>query len=253
MQVKKYLLVILTTSITISIIIPYSYAEEQMTTGSPEIIITRTEEIRKINQLRSSEQKAAFQEQMKLKREEIIREVEDKVKTKNESFQASREAFMKKMKTIRDENKQMLLEKLDTMIREVNNKQTESLSSAIDKLSGILDEMDQKATLTKASGANTTSFDTKMTAARLSISDAKSAIASQAAKEYTINIVSEEALRATVGETRKQLEMDLKVTRESVKKAKDAVREVAKELVKIRKEVKTSVTPTTVISPSSTP
>jgi hypothetical protein len=46
-----------------------------------------------------------------------------------------------------------------------------------------------------------------------------------------------------VGETRSQLESDLHSIRDSVKLAKEAVRDVTKELVKLRKEVKLSITP----------
>ncbi len=243
------LLTILTTTAEIS------HAHEE-NAATPEVIISKTEELKNLRELRPSiekqqeemkkkieEQRLKFQEEMQKKREEIKKEVEDKIKEKKEMFEASREAFLQKKKLIRDENKQKILEKIDSMMNEVNTKHTVSMTEALNKFSGILDTMASKAGELKTKGADTTAFDAAMTKARSAIEAAKAKIAEQAAKDYTISISTEDALRSAVGETRSQLEADLHSVRDSVKLAKEAVRDVAKELVKLRKEVKLSITP----------
>lgn len=262
---KKNFFVFFALLLTLSTIKPTnSYAEDVNISSTPEAVITKTQELRILKELRPSiqkqqeemrkkieEQKLKFKTEMEMKREEIRKEVEEKINEKKEMFQASREAFLNKMKLIKDENKQQILEKLDSMLKQVNTKHTTNMTEALNKLSNILDDMADKAADAKTNGADTTAFDETMVKARASIMDAEAKVSTQAAKEYIISISTEDALRSAVGETRKQLETDLQTTRDSVKSAKEAVRDVAKELIKIRHEVKKE--PTISISPVISP
>lgn len=266
MQLNKNVLLIFVTSLSIFVISPsHIFAEEQNATATPQVTLTGKEtanKIRELNQIRPTilkqqeeiklkmeEQKRILQEQMQKKREEIIKEVENKVKTNRELYLASREAFLKKKQELRDENKKRILEKVDALIKEVNTKQTDQLSNILRKFSKILDEMATKAAEPKSAGADTTAFNSAMDAARKAIQEAEAAVASQAAKQYVITISSENALRENVGNTRSQLESDIRSSRESVKKAKDAVKDVARELAKIRREAKITISPAVITTP----
>lgn len=199
------------------------------------------------NQKRQEELKKKIEEQLRAK--QIEKEAEKKrLEVLKESRQASREAFKKNLEKIRDENKQQILEKLDGKMKEVNVKQTGLMQHSLDKLSTILNEMSVKAASASAQGADTGGFDAAFASAEAAITEAREKIVSQAAKEYIVSITTEDALLESVGATRSQLESDLHTTRESVKRAKDAVKTAARELSRIRKFLKITISPS--ISPA---
>ena len=122
----------------------------------------------------------------------------------NENRKDIRDGFRAKLKTIRDEKKRAIVERLDTRFNEVNAKRTSEMGKHLDKMTEILGRVSPE------------------------IQTARDANTAQAAKVYTITISTEKNLKIDVGKVRSQLEADLKAVHELVVAARTAVRAVIK-------------------------
>lgn len=122
----------------------------------------------------------------------------------NETRKDIRENFKTKLRSIRDEKKKALVEKLDARFAEVNTKRTTQMAKHLDKMTEILGKTIPE--IQKAREANT----------------------AQAAKTYIITITTEKNLKMDVGKVRSQLEADLKAVHELVVAARKAVKAVIK-------------------------
>ena len=88
------------------------------------------------------------------------------------------------------------MERADAKLAEINKRRTDAMTRHLDKMSEILAKV-------KARGGDTT-------AAEAAVAEARSAVAAQAAKVYTITITTEDKLKINVGETMKALITDLR-------------------------------------------
>lgn len=147
-------------------------------------------------------------------------------------------AFMEKLATIKDAQKKTLVEKIDTRVGEINQKRTTQMSQALMFMNKILTELASKAVLAKTQGHDTTKLNLAITAAQTAVKSAETAVATQAAKEYTITITTESALRTTVGATTRTLQTDLRNTHASVANAKQKVILAVAELLGLRASAK---------------
>ncbi|KKU02512.1 MAG: hypothetical protein UX99_C0007G0015 [Candidatus Amesbacteria bacterium GW2011_GWB1_47_26] len=107
-----------------------------------------------------------------------------------------REEFKQKLQTVKDERKKKIVERADAKLAEINKRRTDAMTRHLDKMSEILAKV-------KARGGDTT-------AAEAAVAEARSAVAAQAAKVYTITITTEDKLKINVGETMKALITDLR-------------------------------------------
>lgn len=169
------------------------------------------------------ERKDDFREKMQLKREEA-----------QEKFQAKREAFQQKVATIKDERKRQLVETISSKLSTVNTNRTNQMTENLEKLSDILAKIQEKATTAKADGNNTTNVDTAIAKAETAINNAKTAVVTQASKEYIITITATGSgqLKRSVGATTKQLQADLSASHKLLVAAKQAVQQAHMELSK---------------------
>lgn len=177
--------------------------------------------------------------EMKDKREQIRDQ-------RKEELVASREAFVARLKEIKDSRKKNIVENVDKMLANINRKQTDVLLSALNKMSSILDNMRTKAQNAKDEGQNTALFDTAAQSATNTIENALLAVEEQASKTYSININSEDTLKKSVLTSKQELENDLHTVRDLVKKAKEALVEASHGLQGLNNSAKISIT----ISPS---
>lgn len=150
-----------------------------------------------------------------------------------------REQFKERLQTIRDEKKRAVADRINTKIENINTRRTDRMKETIGKLRNILERISQKAGQAKANGKDTTTVDVAIAQAQTALSTTEAAVNTQTAKQYTIQIESEEKLRSTVGTTVSGLQQDLRDAHKTVVDAKQKVQQAAKELAKLRGEKKT--------------
>lgn len=174
---------------------------------------------------------ADFKDEIKTKRMEAIAEM----KTAREEFRAA-------LQTISDQRKKAIVERIDTRLTTANEKYTDKMADNLEKLSSILDRISSKAASLKTEGKDTTTLDAAIEAAQAKITSAKTAVSTQASKEYVITITDEATLGATISPIVTQFRTDIGQAHQSVIDAKEAVVLAAKEIKAL-----VSVTPTTTL------
>lgn len=147
-----------------------------------------------------------------------------------------KEEFKQRLQIIRDERKKAMLERIDEKISMMNNTSTARFSAVLEKLTIILNRIIDKGQVAKAKGVDTSMLDQAIVAGKTAIETAKAAVATQAAKAYSIDIVSETTLKATVGSTVSAFRKDLRDVHKIVIDAKQAVMKAEMELAKVRGE-----------------
>ncbi len=163
-----------------------------------------------------------------------------------------RQAFQEKLKIVRDEKKKTRVERLEAQMNEINKKRTDEMLKNLNKMQALLARIEEiaKELLDKFGvKINLTNYTAASKNAASAIAAAQAAVQAQANKIYTPNIVSEAALRVTVGQNVSQLQADLRAVREKVLAAKKALIDVYLALAKARNAA-IPVTPTA--SPSGT-
>lgn len=142
--------------------------------------------------------------------------------------QAKKDEFKARIQTIKDQKKKAIVERIDAKLSEVNKKHTDRFSEVLTKLQTHLDKISETAKDKKVLA--------DVAIAQTAIDGAKTAVANQAAKTYTIQITEETALRLNVGTTTSQLRQDLMATYKLVVDAKKAVQALNKDRVIMKKE-----------------
>lgn len=165
-----------------------------------------------------------IQEQKQTLKQQIKDRVQAKKEAVREAVTTKREEFRAKLKTIKDQKKKVLLERIDIKLSNVNVKHTDRFIQVLSNLQTILDKMSEDLDKTEAQAA---------------IDAAKLAVENQAAKTYTITISNETALRSNVGTVTSQLRLDLVATHKAVVDAKQAVQTLRKD-AKMKKEATNS-------------
>jgi predicted GIY-YIG superfamily endonuclease len=159
-----------------------------------------------------NERKAAFQQEILMKREEA-----------KERFALAREEFKQKLSAVTDQKKQTVLTTIDQRFSTINTNRTDALSKKLDRLDNIATNLSNRLTTAELEGANVTQTKTLITTAQTSIATARTAVAQQAGQEYVINITTEDALRDQAQQAKATLEADLKAVDATVKEAHDAL------------------------------
>lgn len=187
----------------------------------------------------------------KIAREDLQRLMLMKKDARSSEIQAKRDEFKTKLAELGDQRKKLTVERIDTRLSTINENGVQRFSLAIEKLEKLLDKFSQRVQVAKNEGKNTTEAEGAVTTAELAINDAKEAVATQSAKDYTVEIVDETTLKNTVGQQVSSLEHDLKAVFATVKTAKQKVMDVARAVAKLRSTEKIS-TPSATVLPSVT-
>lgn len=134
---------------------------------------------------------------------------------------ASREAELKQRLTQwQNKQKAMIVERINAQLQKINQQVTDRMTRQLDNMSARLLKAPDEAT----SGAY---FDsTAYEPASLAISNARSAVSSQAAKSYSITISTEQNAKTDAKTARDNLFNDLKKLQEVMLSAKQAVAKV---------------------------
>lgn len=151
-------------------------------------------------------------------------------------FVIDRQAFQEKLQGIRDERKHQLVERIQNKMTMINTNRITIMSQKLEKLSTILATIQTKTKAASDAGKNTTTVDTTIINAESAITAAKTAIAAQAGKQYTITLTATEgaALKMDVSTTAKELRTDMQSTHALMLAAKQAVLQAAQTLSAIQ-------------------
>lgn len=199
----------------------YSFAQEATETTPDTIRPVQTTQIRESVTERVNQKRAAIQQQ----------------RATNQT------TFTQRLNSITDLTKRSVVERINNAIQTINENKTTRWASVVDLLSDILERIKIKIADMETSGSDVTSINSLVATAEASLADASVAVENQAEKAYTLEITSEQTLKQTIQIVVAELRTDLTTTLELVKDARDAVREVARELSAIST---TDVTPSPV-------
>ena len=175
------------------------------------------------------------------KREMIIKnrqETRTILKDKREELKDKKVEFREKLQIIRDEKKRSMVEGIDEKIYRMNSTHTARFSTVLEKLEMVLNKITEKAQIVKSKGVDSSIVDSAIVAAKTAIDAAKAAVAAQGLKTYSIEVVSETALKRNVGSVVSMFRKDLKDVHKAVVDAKQAVQKAEMELAKVRGEQK---------------
>lgn len=168
---------------------------------------------------------------LKNERKNAISQIREKTKAE---IQALRDQFNVRLQAIKDARKRLLTQKLDLNIAFANTKHTARFSEVLTKLQEALNKISPDVKNPKILS--------DIKAAQAKIDLAKAALASQAAKVYTIEITDEISLRKNVGTTISQFRKDLMQTHKLVMDAKQAVQILRTDKSMLKKEATSSAT-----------
>lgn len=160
----------------------------------------------------------------------VVGEIKSELKTKIEEKKTE---LKEKLSKIKDEKKKKIIERVDDQLDKLNKKMTEHFYNVLDRLSKILDNINNRAEKAKANGRDVSVVSAAITEARNAIATSSSTIAVQAAKTYSMAISSEDTLKNDVGAARKSLHSDLVKVRDTVMSAREAVKKAAVALAQI--------------------
>ncbi|OGH14688.1 MAG: hypothetical protein A2687_01280 [Candidatus Levybacteria bacterium RIFCSPHIGHO2_01_FULL_38_26] len=167
------------------------------------------------------------------KTDDIRESIQNRRAEVQEQMQVKRDEFRERLQTIRDQAKRLIVERIDTRMEETNQRVANRFLDVLDKLQVLLDRLVGKAGSAKSEGKDTVELEAAIANAQTAIDNAKTAVASQAANTYIIEIASESALRSDVGTVVSQLRTDLSAVHQFVVAAKQAVQNVIAELAKL--------------------
>ncbi len=179
---------------------------------------------------------------------DAMKETKDEFKDK---MAAARDEFKSKMKELKDERKKKALENVDGRITELNKKKTTKLSEQLDRFTLILANISTKEATLKAAGKNTTLLAADIAAASNAIDTAKAAVTAQAAKDYVVDVTTEEELKTNASATVQQFLSDMKAVLETVRAAQKALRKAWTDAARLEGKEPT-VTPTATVTVAPT-
>ena len=146
---------------------------------------------------------------------------------------ASREAAMKaKLQAFKDKRKAEVAERVNTNLNRINQNQTAQMLKHLEKMSMLLDKVEARVNQSAAKDA--------IAESRAKITAATEAVKTQAAKDYTLTVTSESAVRKDAESLRTQLKTDLMAVRKQVIEAKQSISNVIRVAKGMKKEATSS-------------
>lgn len=184
-------------------------------------------EVRDPSTSSGQEKRMTVRENITKKREELKERIAEKRLEASEAAATRRVEFKEKVAQIRDTKKRAIVEKVDLRLSTINQKRTDHMSEFLVRLSTILDKIESRKDKAIANGKDVTEVESAIADARSVIEAAKTQVAAQAGKDYTIELSEDETtLRGVVGDATSSLQRDLQNTRKVVVEAKQAVQNV---------------------------
>lgn len=126
---------------------------------------------------------------------------------------ASKEAALKeRLQMFKDKKKAEIAERVNTNLNKINQNQTDQMQKHLDKMTSLLNRLEDRVTSKEG-----------IADARVAIASASSAILTQAEKDYTLQVTTENQIRTAAQAMRDQLHKDLQAARAQVIDAKQSV------------------------------
>ena len=160
--------------------------------------------------------------EFELKREETKLKI-DEIKSK----------FKENFAKIKDENKKLIAETIVTKINDLNVRLTDQLKTKVDQIENVLISIESRISKAKSNDIDVSSSEALVVKAKTAIEAARTAITKQAGNTYSVSTADDTTLKAEMKKLRDAFTADMKVTREAVKSAHTAVRNVAVSLAQI--------------------
>ncbi len=138
-------------------------------------------------------------------------------------IQNGAEELKEKWNSIENEEKRTVLAKIEELMHIININRTDHYTNVLARLGEILEKIQTRAERAKAEGKDVRTVLEAIETSTSSINIARNGVESQKSRTYTVNIEDEATAKNDAGELVKQLQTDLKATREMVVMARKAV------------------------------
>lgn len=166
----------------------------------------------------SSEAKKEYREELRMERE------------------TAREKFKANLLVLKDEKKKALTLNFNEKFASMSSRKTEQMEAALGRMQTVLDRAASTAAEAQAAGKDTTLVNSAIADARSAIDVAQAAVASQAAKIYTIPVTTDSEVKKNIGSVMSTIELDLQHVHSLVVDAKQAVMKAVREAHKIKNQ-----------------
>jgi hypothetical protein len=179
-------------------------------------------------------------------------ELKDAKETMRETMVQARSDFKQKLSQIKDQRKQAIMTKLDNRINTINKNRTDKMTERIERLDSILGKISTDEATLKLQGTNTTLLHNDVTAAQTAIDAARQVVSDQAAKDYIMDVTTDDALKNAASTTIQEYITDMKAVYTKVVAAQSAVVKAHADLAKLEgvsPKPSQAVTPTVTETP----
>lgn len=131
-------------------------------------------------------------------------------------IQQENQAFKEKVKTIKDQRKQKIAERINQQLAHINDQATKAMTNVLDRMTQLLEKLSSRVAKLKEQGKNTTAAEAAIAKTQDSITATKAAVEEQAKKVYVIEFTEESGLKVGASQAKTSLRVDLKALREKV-------------------------------------
>jgi prefoldin subunit 5 len=145
--------------------------------------------------------------------------------------------FKTKLRQLRDTRKQAVVERLNNRICTMNKNRVETMNNHLERMLAVTNRVAEKAAGLKTEGKDVGTVEAAVIKAKEAITEAKSAVGTQAGKECVIAITgSDTTVGAEVHNAISKLEAEIKAVREEVNVARQAATGAVKALALVMGE-----------------
>lgn len=138
--------------------------------------------------------------------------VREKVEIRKEKMSTREAALKAKLDKFKDKKKAEVVDRVNSNLNQINEKQTMQMLKHLDKMSALLTKLEARV-----------NKGTSISDAKTAIASAAAAVKAQSEKDYTIQVTTESKVKTDAQKVRDQLKTDLKNVRKLVIDAKQAV------------------------------
>lgn len=168
----------------------------------------------KLQDLRDRQQKKLLEFQTRIATKEA--ELKDKIASREGQLKAKLEAF-------KDKKKAEIAQRVNTNLNHINLNRVRAMTANLNTMDNLLTKVKTKTAEKSAGGTDVTSINTAIASADAAIAAARTALETQAGKDYSITVSTETTVHSDAKTKRDQLLADLKAVHEKVKLARKAL------------------------------
>jgi len=151
---------------------------------------------------------------------EKITEKKDAIKERRETTQQERKeklaTYKKRLATFKDTVKAERVERISTIFQTINSKRTSIMSTNLERMRSIILKLEEKVAQLEKEGKDTTQAKQAIQEAKNGIETTRIVVQTQAEKEYTMTISSENTVKTDAATMRSALHTDLQTLHTTV-------------------------------------